>query len=195
MYGREYADAASDSDDRVQLAIGDQIVPAIQGASAFCIICDLAPLEEGPMRSAVEAASGLERVVLLSQIGVTRATGGFMGKSDIALLDAEKRLREAVASKGAELSIIRCGALKGGGPGVADDEVRWPRPHNIETPRSQLGLAKTYYDSLLDLQTAMVTQSCTIPAAFKPFGKYGSSMRGSAANARTPLLADDKYTL
>ena len=70
-------------------------------------------------------------------MGVTRAksAGPFgIGGGDAALAATEAALRTAASARGVELSIIRVGTLKGGGPGAADSEA------------TELGLSKLYYD-------------------------------------------------
>ena len=83
-------------------------------AQALCIICDVAALPEEAMASALEAAPLLRRVVLLSKMGVSRATGGFMGlgSAELALKQGEERLATALAARGCELSVVRVGTMK-----------------------------------------------------------------------------------
>ena len=57
-----------------------------------------------------------------------------------------KWFRTACDAKGVELSIVRAGALKGGGPGREE----------LDT---ELGLSKIYYNSIFELQQAMVTMA------------------------------------
>jgi len=96
------------------------------------------------------AGEGLSRVVLVSKMGVTRAKppGPFgLGGEDAKLLAGEQSLRETTASRGVGLSIVRVGTLKGGGPGQMDEGAE------------EIGLAKPFYDGIIDLSAYMTTQS------------------------------------
>ena len=116
MWHRYGKDAPRDDDapGRAQLAIGSgRIGAALSEAQALCIICDAAALPEEAMASALEAAPLLRRVVLLSKMGVSRATGGFMGmgSAELALKQGEERLALALAARGCELSVVRVGTI------------------------------------------------------------------------------------
>lgn len=131
-------------------AIGD----GLARAEALCLICDTAPVAAAALKSALDAAPELKRLVLLSGMGVTRAKGGGlfgMGGGGKAQLEGEVALRAAAAERDLELSIVRVGTLKGGGPGAVEGgELVGP---------VELGLAKPYYDGILELETAMTTQA------------------------------------
>ena len=81
-------------------------------------------------------------------MGVTRAKPGGpfgIGGGDAAIAAGEAALRKATSARGVDLSIIRVGTLKGGGPGVAEGD--------------ELGLSQLYYDGIGDLTAYMTTQS------------------------------------
>lgn len=116
MYGPDYAEAGRDDPECAQLASGsDQIRAALAGAQALACVCDEAPLPESSLESALAEAPQLQRGVLLSKMGVTRAkpAGPFgLGGGAAALLEGEERIRAATLARGLELSIVRVGTLK-----------------------------------------------------------------------------------
>jgi hypothetical protein len=154
MYGVEYSKAGVDQPGCAQLVHGsDAIGAAFASAKAVCLVCDSAPLPEESLARVLASTPNLERVVLLSRMGVTRATPGAFGLPSPAfeLRKGEDRLRTAASERGFGLSVIRVGALKGGGAGrVSEGQV---------VSGEDLGLSKSYYDSLFELETALVTQA------------------------------------
>jgi hypothetical protein len=93
------------------------------------------------------AGENLSKVVLLSKIGVSQAKGGGFfggGGGNGKLLQSETTLRELCKAKNLDLSIVRAGILKGGGPGENDNDF---------------GLAPCYYNTLLDIVEASVTMA------------------------------------
>jgi hypothetical protein len=91
------------------------------------------------------AGSDLGKIVLVSKMGVTKAKGGFLGGGkDARLLEAETAIRRICDNKQLSLSVVRAGVLKGGGSGDAD---------------SDLGLSKSYYNSLIDSVEASVAMA------------------------------------
>lgn len=80
----------------------------------------------------------------MSKMGVSRAKGGFFGGGDAKLLESESLLRDICKTKSLDLSIVRAGNLKGGGPGVSGNEF---------------GLDRCYYNTLLDVVEASVTMA------------------------------------
>jgi len=144
LYGEEYI-ASERAEGKVRLLCGgDERQAALQSAEALCIVSDGAALPEAALESVLASAPGVQRCVLMSKMGVTRASAGplGLGKSDVEQLEAEQRLRSACAGAAIELSIVRVGTLKGGGPG--NDNV---------------GLARPYYDNIFDIGQLRVTQT------------------------------------
>jgi len=144
MYGEEYVPSDRAEGKVRLLSGGDERQSAFETATALCIVSDGAALTEAALDSVLSATPGVKRCVLMSKMGVTRATAGplGLGKADVEQLEAEQRLRSACDSADIELSIVRVGTLKGGGPG--NDEV---------------GLARPYYDNIFDIDQLRVTQA------------------------------------
>lgn len=163
------------SDDIALVSSPEDIGAALAEAAALCIVCDESPLPEETMVSALEAAPKLERVVLLSKHGVTRAQGGPFDRLTgglFALKEGEEALAKALGEK--ELSIVRVGTLKGGGPGRVEG--------GVVVSGVELGLAKTYYDSILELETALVTQ------AYDKFTLGAKCARGDPIDPPNPVI-------
>ena len=76
--------------------------------------------------------------------------------------------REVLAGGNVELSIVRVGSLKGGGPGEAEE--------------GELGLHKSYYDSIVDLSIYMAT------SAYDKFTLGASVSAGDPFDMPNPLL-------
>mmetsp|Transcript_48348 Transcript_48348/g.111936 ORF Transcript_48348/g.111936 Transcript_48348/m.111936 type:complete len:291 (-) Transcript_48348:140-1012(-) len=169
MYGKDYAEGGSDDAENVQLRIEPSaIADAVKEASAICLVCDTAPLPDSSLGSLLDAAEAVQRFVLVSRMGVTHAKAGpfGLGKGDVELLQGEQRLRDAAAAGGFDLSIVRVGTLKGGGPGKAE-----------------LGLSKAYYDSIYELETALVTQS------YDKFTLGAKCAAGDPIDMANPIMA------
>lgn len=153
MYGTNYSNDGKDDPDKPQIRVGaDQLGVALSDAKALIAVCDENTVPDGTVKTLLDNAPNIERVVLISKMGVTRAKPGpfGLGGGDAELLAGEERMRAETSKRSMELAIVRVGALKGGGPGrVVDGSVQ---------SGEDLGLAKDYYNSLLDSQTAMVTQ-------------------------------------
>ena len=154
MYGSDYAEADVDAPENAQvLSSVEELGKTLASATKLCLVCDSAPLSDGAFNTLLTNAPGLERVVLLSKMGVTRAKPGPFGlpNPDVALFKNEEDVRSAAAARGIETSVVRVGSLKGGGPGeIADGALVGP---------IELGLSKTYYDGIAELSTYMTTQS------------------------------------
>jgi len=121
---------------------------ALKSAEALALISDGVAMPEAALSSVLEAAPLLKRIVCMSKMGVTRATAGplGLGRGGAEQLEAEQRLAAACASADIVLSIVRVGTLKGGGAGRAENPV-------------SVGLARTYYDNVMDIETLRVTQA------------------------------------
>lgn len=174
MYGKEYgaADADAPGCARVMTTVED-LGASLSAAEALVLVCDTAPLEQSALDTLFNnAGDDLRRVVLISKMGVTRAkpAGPFgLGGGDAAIAAGEAALRKATSARdGLDLSIIRVGTLKGGGPGAAEG--------------GELGLSQLYYDGIVDLTTYMTTQS------YDKFTNGAKVLRGDPCDLANPLL-------
>ena len=150
MYGKEYGSADADAPGCARvLTTAEELGASLSAAEALVLVCDSAPLEDSALGTLFNnAGDDLRRVVLISKMGVTRAKPGGpfgIGGGDAAIAAGEAALRKATSARGVDLSIIRVGTLKGGGPGVAEGD--------------ELGLSQLYYDGIGDLTAYMTTQS------------------------------------
>eukprot|EP00321_Phaeocystis_globosa_P003682 CAMPEP_0118818688 /NCGR_PEP_ID=MMETSP1162-20130426/6359_1 /TAXON_ID=33656 /ORGANISM="Phaeocystis Sp, Strain CCMP2710" /LENGTH=283 /DNA_ID=CAMNT_0006748909 /DNA_START=83 /DNA_END=934 /DNA_ORIENTATION=- len=130
------------------VADADAREAALAAAEGLALISDGVAMPESALSSVLAVASQLKRIVCLSKMGVTRATAGplGLGKDAVNQLEAEERLKAACAKADIELAIVRVGTLKGGGPGRADNGI-------------DAGLARPYYDNVMDIETLRVTQA------------------------------------
>ena len=144
LYGEEYVPGEKAADKVQLLCSSEEREEAFNNAEGLCIVSDGKALPEAALESVLTAAPNVKRCVLLSKMGVTRATAGplGLGKDGVEQLEAEGRLRAACASADIGLSIVRVGTLKGGGPGA-----------------SEVGLARPYYDNIFDIDQLRVTQA------------------------------------
>ena len=148
LYGEDYI-PGEDATGKVRLLTrNDEREEAFQNAEALCIVSDGAALPEAALNSVLSAAPNVKRCVLISKMGVTRASAGplGLGKDGVEQRDAEERLRAACGTSDIELSIVRVGTLKGGGPGASPGGV-------------DVGLARPYYDNIFDIDQLRVTQA------------------------------------
>ena len=120
--------------------------------------------EDVSKTKAVELFQPLSKIVYVSTMGVTNrgkgGIGGFFGGggsgggANAEILKSESYLRDLVAkNKDMDLTIIRAGQLKGGGPG--------PNHRNPEHIQGvdDWGLSKRYYNSILNGVEARVTMA------------------------------------
>jgi len=170
MYGKESADADAPGCARV-MTTADELGACLAAVEALVLVCDSAPLEESALSALFSnAGDDFRRVVLVSKMGVTRAkpAGPFgIGGGDAALAASEASLRKATSARGVDMSTIRVGTLKGGGPGSGTVE---------------LGLSKLYYDGIVDLTAFMTTQS------YDKFTNGAKVLRGDPCILSNPLL-------
>ena len=156
MYGKAYAEAGLDEKDRAAvLTDTDELGEWLSQTQALLLVCDSTPLADGACTTLLKNAPNIQKLVLMSKMGVTRAKppGPFgIGGEDAALLANEKEIAKQAASRGLPLSVVRVGTLKGGGPGGGQTETK--------EGDDELGLAKAYYDGLAELETYLVCQSC-----------------------------------
>ena len=162
MYGIEVgddddvgsSDNGDDDDPKQQqqraepISSPDDIQNALTKANVLILVCYDNPIEEKSLNTLLNtAASGnndqLSKIVLISKMGVSSSGGGggfFNGGGNSKLLDSENKIRSICKSKNIDLSIVRAGQVKGGGPG--------------EPSENDYGLNKAYYNTLLDLSEA-----------------------------------------
>eukprot|EP00536_Pseudo-nitzschia_multiseries_P012201 jgi/Psemu1/207903/e_gw1.451.8.1 len=156
MYGATAT--ASDGDEEAEtmpkatpISSGGDIQDALTRANTLILVCYDTPVEEKALNTLLNAAgSDLSKIVLLSKMGVSTARGGgggFFGGGggDSKLAASETTLRAVCQSKNLDLSIVRAGQLKGGGPG--------------EPSENDFGLSKQYYNTLFELSEASVTMA------------------------------------
>mmetsp|Transcript_8247 Transcript_8247/g.14951 ORF Transcript_8247/g.14951 Transcript_8247/m.14951 type:complete len:337 (+) Transcript_8247:24-1034(+) len=148
MYGADDKKPPEGENSASVVASGADIGAALSTTNCLALNCYSEMLQEARLNTALGACGGnLSRVVLLSQMGATLSNGGgFMGLLGGGPGATEKIVKKACDAKGVELSIVRAGALKGGGPGKEE----------LDT---ELGLSKIYYNSIFELQQAMVTMA------------------------------------
>jgi len=107
------------------------------------------PIEEKALNTLLKTAGNdyLSKIVLIAKMGVSGVGGGgFFGSGKSSkLLDSENNIRSICKSKNIDISIVRAGQLKGGGPG--------------EPTENDFGLNKKYYNTILELSEASVTMS------------------------------------
>jgi hypothetical protein len=147
MYGAEYADAGVDAPGNAKpISDGDEMLMALHKATCLTLIGYDDHVEPSAVNTLLASAgSDLRKIVLVSKIGVTKAKGGFLGGGkELRLLESENAIRQICEDKHLNLSIVRAGALKGGGPGETGND---------------LGLSNVYYNSLIDSVEASVTMA------------------------------------
>ena len=152
MYGDESIMTKEEEHRRARpVSTGEEIQTALEAAHSIIFVGYDQPIDEKSYSTLLNSAGeNLSKVVLLSKIGVSQAArkGGFFGGGggDVKLLQSETTLRELCKAKNIDLSIVRAGILKGGGPGEASNN-------------DDVGLARCYYNTLLDIVEASVTMA------------------------------------
>lgn len=146
MYGPTATPPEGLSGRATPVSSGDDMQGALEKADALVFVALDTPIEEASYKTLLNSAGdNLEKVVLLSRMGVSKAgSGGFFGGGKDAQLKAsEDNLKNLCNSRGLPLSIVRAGVtLKGGGPGEEGEDH---------------GLDRNYYNTLLDVVEASVT--------------------------------------
>lgn len=111
----------------------------LEDTSALVILADAEPLAPGAAATLLSESStpALRKIIVVTRIGASKATGGFFGAGDVKLRECEEEIREGAKSRGVplEASVLRVGTLKGGGPG-----------------NSGLGLDKFLYDTQVQVR-------------------------------------------
>jgi len=176
MYGKDYADAGMDAPGCARvLGTTEELGECLSKAEALVLVCDDKPLPEGIANTLFNnCGDDLKRIVMLSKIGVSRAKppGPFgIGGEDAAIQASEKEVRQMSESRGVDMSIVRVGTLKGGGPGNetagADQEV---------------GLNIAYYNTLFQLDEYMCT------SAYDKYTLGVKISKGDPIDMANPLL-------
>jgi len=160
MYGSEDENdsAITDTDIDIDTSSGDEqqrraipvssaedIQKALMKANVLILVSYDQPIEEKALNTLLKTAGKdyLSKIVLVSKMGVTGGggSGGFFGGGKKSkLLDSENYIRSICKSNNIDISIVRAGQLKGGGPG--------------EPTENDFGLNKKYYNTLLELSEA-----------------------------------------
>jgi hypothetical protein len=155
MYGPDYAAGDKDEPGMVKpVSDGQDIQDALEKADSMVMICYDNPIEDKAVTTLLNAAGpNLSKIILLTKMGVTKAKGNFFGGSDeIKLVDCENYLRKTCEERKLDLSIVRAGVLKGGGP--SEDG-------------GAFGLDRCYYNTIIDIvesRTAMAHDQFTLGA-------------------------------
>ena len=146
MYGTEYVEQNGDKPGHARpISKGEDIQGSLESADSLIFIAYDTPIDEKSYNTLFNSAGeNLSKVVMMSKMGVTKSKGGFLGGNDGKLLESENRLRDICTKKGLNLSIVRAGTLKGGGPGEEGNDF---------------GLDKSYYNSIFDVVEASVTMA------------------------------------
>lgn len=130
----------------------DDIAEALAKCEAVVVCCDLTsgPPSARAIRGIFSTAQRLKHVSMLSSIGGGKASWPF-GKS---LDSGEMLIRDSCQKRNVQFSLVRSGALKGGGPGEV--ATSGPRAGQALTDH---GLSKAYYDTIFDLAQAQTTMA------------------------------------
>jgi len=149
--GENKSTAVEDSSEPRRAAViadAKDLGVALGSAEALLLISDGASMQASFLDTVLKNAPQLKRIVLLSNMGVTRATAGLfgLGKGAAEQLEAERRLAGECASADIGLSIVRVGTLKGGGSGPKENVA-------------DVGLAPAFYNSIVDLEIWKMTES------------------------------------
>lgn len=147
MYGkRDDYDESDPEIKAVPISSGGDMQDALTKANTLFLICYDKPIEESALTTLLNyAGSDLSKVVLLSKMGATTGGGGGFFGGGSKLADAENNVRAQCKAKNLDLSIVRAGQLKGGGPG--------------EPNAKDFGLSVAYYNQLFELSEASCTMS------------------------------------
>jgi len=145
MYGDEYAQAGVDVDGNAKpVTEGEDIGAALKKAKCLILACYESSVTEETVRTFLKyTGDDFNKIVLMSKIGVTKAKPSLfgIGGGDAKMLEQETFLRKIAQEKNADLSIVRAGTVKGGGPGKGD----W-------------GLDRSFYNTILDLLESRITE-------------------------------------
>ena len=179
MYGKE---AESDAQGNARIIVDlEDLGSCLSTAEALVCVCDSQPLAEDALLTLLNNTPKCSRIVLISKMGVTRATAGFMGlgSEDVAILQGEQAMRKEATARGIGLSVVRVGTLKGGGPGgnaaIAGSEGTLPDDE-------ALGLTKVFYDGLAELDVYLTT------SAYDKFTLGAKLVKGDPVDLPNPIM-------
>ena len=153
MYGCESVSFESDPSLAQLVASNSEIGGALGGADAAVLVAEAGG--STGVATTIRNAPSLKRLVLLSAIGGSKGVGGdqMLGEGQ-KVLECEEEVKALTASAGVELSIVRVGVLKGGGPaGGGRKEYTGP---------GDFGLDAKYYATLTSGGYPTVRQRCTM---------------------------------
>lgn len=176
LYGKAAAEDQQDPENAQVLTSTEDLGSFLAKSDSLCLVCDSSPLSDGVFKTLLANAPDLSRVVLVSKMGVTRAKPLPFGlpNPDVALADNEKAIADAARTAGLELSIVRVGTLKGGGPGAIEDGKL--------VGDVELGLAQPFYDGIGDLSSYMVA------TAFDKFTLGAKLVAGDPFELANPIM-------
>jgi len=152
---------------RVQfVSSGEEIASALEDADSLVIVSPESPLDVPKLSPVLQyTTTALQSVVLLSRQdigkGEEKSGGNFFGKlmggDNNNFKQSEDKFRSLLkdSSPQASLCTLRCGTLKGGGPGYSS---LGGRLEGYETA-PEIGLSSTFYKNNFDLSNAMTTIS------------------------------------
>jgi hypothetical protein len=151
MYGSSMPSKGGDGEVAVAAEGNSDIGRALSEADT-CLLVAEAGGETG-IKSTLKYAPGLTRLVLLSSIGGSKGKGGmtYLGEGE-AILKMEKEVIESCAAASVEVSIVRVGVLKGGGPPFGLDASYYDTLRIGGYPTPNFACAQAY-----DLQTLGVS--------------------------------------
>ena len=175
MYGRKFANDGGTTGAKTIAGV-EAIAKALETAEAVIFTCDsgTGPPTDNALKAVFGNAPKLKHVAMLSSLG----GGKSWNPLATPLSKGEATLRQLANDKNVELSIIRCGSLKGGGPG----EVA-TTGSTAGKAKTDYGLDKYYYDTLGDLGTATATMS------YDRFTLGADVCAGDPLTMPNPLLA------
>ena len=128
------------------ISSGGDMQDALQKATTLFLVCYDQPIEESAVGTLIKSAgSDLSKVVMLSKMGASAGGGGGFFGGGSKLAESEKGVRSICKANNLDLSIVRAGQLKGGGPG---------EPFTLD-----YGLDKQYYYTLFEFSEAQCTMS------------------------------------
>jgi hypothetical protein len=147
MYGAYYTEQDVERAEYAKaVSNGDEILAGLQRATSLVLISHQEPVEASALQTLlVSSGPDLEKVVLLSKIGVSKEVRNFWsGPNDLKWSESEREIRQICQERKLVLSIVRAGTLKGGGPGGGGNDF---------------GLSQSYYNTLFDSVEASVTMA------------------------------------
>ena len=176
MYGKAYADAGIDAEGCARvLGSTGELGDCLASAQALVLVCDNKPLPEGIADTLFRnTGDDLKRIVMVSKMGITRAkpAGPFgIGGEDATIQASEAEVRKLSEARGVDVSIVRVGTLKGGGPG-----------NETAAAEQQVGLDIAYYNTLIQLDEYMCT------AAYDKYTLGVELSKGDPIDLANPLL-------